>query len=125
MVIRMFLRDVGWMKQAIRFVKVVGVTAGLGILLAGCSQTGSGLFSKKTFVEASASHKDWRRPSGLDAQTMYQILVAEMLVKRGQPAQAFEMLYPIAQRLRDPGLVRYVFQLSMYTYQESNIEKAT
>jgi len=96
--------------------------AGLGILLSGCSQLPS--FSD-TSTLASSVRADWKTQSDLDAQTMYQILVAEMLVKRDQPAAAYDILYPLAKNLKDPQLVKYVFQLSMYTYQVSKIEAAT
>lgn len=105
-------------------VRGLGLSAvvGLGILLGGCSQFPS--FSDASVLSSSTS-VDWKSQSGLDAQTMYQILVAEMLIKREQPAAAFDLLYPLAKKLKDPQLVKYVFQLSMFTYQVSKIEAAT
>ena len=63
--------------------------------------------------------------SGMTAGTMTQILIAEMLVEKGQPAKAYELLYPIAEQTRDIGLVERTFQLSMATYQSPEIFKAT
>lgn len=63
--------------------------------------------------------------SGMTAGTMTQILTAEMLVEKGQPAKAYELLYPLAEQTRDIGLVERTFQLSMATYQEPEIFKTT
>lgn len=61
----------------------------------------------------------------LDAATMFEILAAEMMVQKGQVANAFDILYPLAEKTKDKGLVKRVFQISMATYNVANIEKAT
>ena len=61
----------------------------------------------------------------LNAQTMFQIMAAELLVKRGQPKAAFEAYYPIAEQLRTPELAERTFQMAMVTYDIANIDKAT
>ncbi|MBN2865171.1 MAG: tetratricopeptide repeat protein [Thiotrichales bacterium] len=63
--------------------------------------------------------------SGLTAGMMTQILAAELLVEKGQPAKAYELLFPLAEQTRDVGLVERTFQLSMATYQEPEIFKTT
>ncbi|WP_459817647.1 tetratricopeptide repeat protein [Galenea microaerophila] len=106
-----------------RWIKGLGISAtiGLGITLSGCTQMPAFLEASNTdLVEAEKES-----PSALDAQTVYQILVGEMLVQKGQPAAAFDVLYPLAKKLKDPELAKYVFQLSMYTYQVPKIEAAT
>jgi len=61
----------------------------------------------------------------LDASTMFEILAAEMMVQKGQVANAFDILYPLAVKTKDEGLAKRVFQISMATYKVANIEKAT
>ncbi|MEA3405068.1 MAG: tetratricopeptide repeat protein [Pseudomonadota bacterium] len=63
--------------------------------------------------------------SGMTASVIAQILTAELLVEKGLPAKAFELLYPLAEQTRDAGLVERAFHLSMTTYQEADILKAT
>jgi len=61
----------------------------------------------------------------LDSATMFEILAAEMMVQKGQVANAFNILYPLAEKTKDKGLAKRVFQVSMATYNAANIEKAT
>ena len=63
--------------------------------------------------------------SGLSAKMMTQILTAELLVEKGLPAKAFELIYPIVQDTRDSALAKRAFELSMSTYNEAEISKAT
>ena len=103
--------------------KVKGWTIGAFLALAV-----SGLFGCSQFGNVRASDglvQDAQIAESVDAQTMYQILVGEMLVEKGQPAQAFQVLRSVAEELKDPELVKQVFQLSMYTYDLNNIQKAT
>lgn len=60
----------------------------------------------------------------MSPQTMYQILLAEMLVQKGENSAAFGVLYPVAAETRDPKLVERVFQLSMSTYDLSAIKES-
>lgn len=62
---------------------------------------------------------------GMSAPLMAQILTAELLVEKGLPAQAYELLYPLAEQTRDVGLIERVFQLSMTSYNESEVFKVT
>lgn len=66
-----------------------------------------------------------RTSSGMTAPVMAQILTAELLVEKGLPAQAYELLYPLAEQTRDAGLIERVFQLSMTSYKESEVFKVT
>ena len=61
----------------------------------------------------------------MDANTMFQILAAEMMVQRGQPAQAFDVIYELALKTQDVGLAERAFELSMSTYDTQKIEAAT
>lgn len=61
----------------------------------------------------------------LDSTTMFEILAAEMMVQKGQVANAFNILYPLAEKTKDRGLAKRVFEVSMATYNAVYIEKAT
>ncbi|RUM91599.1 MAG: hypothetical protein DSZ27_06070 [Thiomicrospira sp.] len=60
----------------------------------------------------------------MSPQTMYQILLAEMLVQKGKNSAAFGVLYPVAMETRDPKLAERVFQLSMSTYDLTAIKES-
>ena len=105
------------------------------VLLTGCSsltdhpvnqptviaQQSDSVKPTSTEVEAAPLHTS----SGMTAGVMAQILTAELLVQKGLPAKAYELLYPLAEQTRDPALVERAFELSMATYQEAEILKAT
>ncbi|NPA72345.1 MAG: tetratricopeptide repeat protein [Gammaproteobacteria bacterium] len=63
--------------------------------------------------------------AGLDADTMFKILAAEMMVKKGYLGQAFDVLYALAEKTGDKGLAERVFQLSVQTRSVESIERAT
>jgi len=76
--------------------------------------------SSETAIESQAD-----TPSAkMSPQTMYQILLAEMLVQKGKNSAAFGVLYPVAAETRDRKLVERVFQLSMLTYDLSAIKES-
>lgn len=76
--------------------------------------------SEKTAVENQADMPSVK----MSPQTMYQILLAEMLVQKGNNSAAFGVLYPVAAETRDPKLAERVFQLSMLTYDLSAIKES-
>jgi len=61
----------------------------------------------------------------LKAGDMYQILVAEMMALKGFEAQAFDIIFKLAYKLRSPDLAKRAFQFSMKTYDAQKIEAAT
>lgn len=61
----------------------------------------------------------------LEAADMYQFMVAEMMVQKGFEAQAFEIVFKLANKLRHAELAERAFQLSMKTYNAQKIEDAT
>lgn len=63
--------------------------------------------------------------SGDQGQLLFQVLAAEVMVGKGLVGDAFNTLYPLAQKTRDPELAQRVFELSMGTYDEHNIDLAT
>ncbi len=56
---------------------------------------------------------------------MYKVLVAEVLIKRNQAAEAYPLMYAAAEESRDPGLAERAFQLSMTTFNLQAIQDAT
>ena len=101
------------------------------LFASGCSSMGErvSMSSNETVQPDTAASTEPRTQlytaSGMTAPMMAQILTAELLVEKGQPAKAYELLYPLAEKTRDIGLVERTFQLSMATYQEPEIYKAT
>ncbi len=61
----------------------------------------------------------------LKAGDMYQIMVAEMMALKGFEAQAFDIVYKLAYKLRSADLAERAFQLSMKTYDAKKITNAT
>ncbi len=61
----------------------------------------------------------------LSSQEMFQIMAAEMMLKRKQPQLAFTALYPVTERVRDPELAKRLFHIAMATYHLQSIEAAT
>ncbi len=60
----------------------------------------------------------------LSAQLMYQVLAAEVMVAKGYPADAYDLIYPLAVKTRNVELVKRAFELSMATYDEGNVEQS-
>ncbi|MDG6779122.1 tetratricopeptide repeat protein [Thiomicrorhabdus sp. zzn3] len=58
-------------------------------------------------------------------QLLFQVLAAEVMAEKGLAGDAFNTLYPLAQKTRDPELAQRVFELSMATYDERSIDQAT
>lgn len=112
-----------------RFLTVWGLAAG-AMFLTSCSMTpeqdASGQapvtkIEKKQKVEQAVSLSSGE----MNATVMYQVLAAEMLVLKGFPADAFDVIYPLAKQTRDPQLAKRAFELSMSTYDENKIGLAT
>ncbi len=61
----------------------------------------------------------------LHAGDMYQIMVAEMMALKGFEAQAFDIMFKLANKLKSPELAERAFQFSMKTYNAQKIEAAT
>ncbi|WP_373019534.1 tetratricopeptide repeat protein [Thiomicrorhabdus sp.] len=64
------------------------------------------------------------KTSELSAQLMYQVLAAEVMVAKGYPGDAYDLIYPLALKTRNVELVKRAFELSMATYDEDNIGRA-
>ena len=82
---------------------------------------------KSGFVKARLSTPVEEVPtySSMDAQTMYQLMIAEMLITRGQFQDAFDLMMPVAEKRREPEITQRVFQLSMQTMNVLSMKKAT
>lgn len=118
-----------------RFLFIAGAMVLPLFVLSGCSQfvtktdesPTSDVPAKEVAKESKAAEvkKPKVIPPNLPAKTMYQLMVAEMLVQKGQNSAAFGLLYPIAKETRDPELAERVFQLSMATYDVNAIKEST
>ncbi len=118
--------------QQKRVRKIRWLAVGLGglFLLTGCVQ-------KEALIQApeiiSTAVKEKQAPVvevkehviPLEAGDMYQILVAEMMALKGFEAQAFDIMFKLAYKLRSPDLAERAFQFSMKTYDARKIESAT
>lgn len=113
---------------------LVSVTLLSGLMLSGCSLT----TEKSTENEAATQSQSEKvvktnnqpatklEPSiNMDSQTMFEVMAAELLLKRKQPQAAFNTLYKVAQRYQNAELAERAFQMAMMTYNEESIEKAT
>lgn len=129
------------MTRAINFKKIMHLSLlGLGTLtiLSGCSQfdkksdaqetlTPEAVEMKSGFVKArpSQSLEDVPTYAGMDAQTMYQIMIAELLISREQYLEAFELMMPIAEQRREPEITQRAFQLAMQSFNLLAMKRAT
>lgn len=129
------------MTHAINLKKILHLGLfGLGTLtmLSGCSQfekKGSASESlspeaiemKSGFVKAkpSTSVADVPTYAGMDAQTMYQLMVAELLISREQYLNAFELMIPIAELRSEPEITQRAFGLAMQSLNLPAMKRAT
>jgi len=105
------------------------------LLLSGCSASflteddsnvsGVALPSSSSLEGKDTSSKVPEHSLHVDADTMFQILAAEMMVQKGQPAQAFDLIYEVAVNTRDAELAQRAFELSITTYDADKIAAAT
>ncbi|WP_321324805.1 tetratricopeptide repeat protein [Thiomicrorhabdus sp.] len=119
---------------------VLSAVFGGFIFLSGCALTPnqesseqSSAQDKASIVNSEKTDSENKAPKepvaqhapNLDAKTMFEILAAEMMVQKNQMGQAFEVLYPLAVKTKDPALAERTFQIAMGTFNVPNIEKAT
>ena len=106
-------------------------------LLSGCFQQGELIQTDaSTRVEAVTKMVSEKTSSAVEnaktvemiplkAGDMYQIMVAEMMALKGFEAQAFDIVFKLAYKLRSADLAERAFQLSMKTYDAKKITNAT
>lgn len=80
---------------------------------------------KPIAVEVPEAPVEKVQSADMSAETMYKILLAEVLVKRGQPQPAYQLLSDVTKKTRDPGLAERNFQLSMATFDVDAIKEST
>lgn len=104
------------------------------LTLSGCSQTvkkeNTAPSTEAQPIEAEKTTLEMAVPepvqsSEMPADVMYKILLAEVLVKRGQPGPAYELMSEATEQTRDSGLAERNFQLSMATFDIDAIKQAT
>lgn len=104
----------------------------------GCAQLEKGKASPETlapemvemqsgFVKARVSTpvEEVLTYASMDAQTMYQLMIAELLVSREQFLEAFDLMIPIAEERREKEITQRVFQLSMQSFNLQAMKRAT
>ena len=108
------------------------IAALAGVFLSGCTLTAEKKADDTQEVEpaktvTTAVDKEVKEEAAInmDAQTMFEVMAAELLLKRQQPQAAFNTLYAVAERYRTPELAERAFQMSMMTYNLESIDKAT
>ena len=103
--------------------------------LSGCSLTQEKPVAKQAQIVETAKNSDPEHSEKTESdesesllhltpQQMFEVMAAEMLLKRKQPKGAFNTIFPLARELRDPELAKRAFEISMNTYDLRNIEKA-
>lgn len=91
------------MKFSIRFLALLPL---LG--LAGCAQLPTSNQSTALATSSSTAQK-----INLEPNLMFELLVGEMLVQKGDLVSAYNLLFPIAEKTRDLGLTERTFHLAM------------
>lgn len=115
-----------WMRSLNRSVWL-GTALLSGLSLTACSQVAT------VDEQASAASELKMSPQTLSqealesaqhAQQVFQVLAAELMVEKGYPADAFNVIFPLAAETRDPALAKRAFELSMTTHDEKAIAQA-
>ncbi len=60
----------------------------------------------------------------MDSQTMFEILVAEMLVQKNRAVEAYSLMMPLAHKTQDIGLSQRAFELSLHTRDFTKMKEA-
>ncbi len=100
-------------------------------LLTGCTQLGTTKApAHAVLLESSAesfvADKETLVPVSvaMGSQTMFEIMVAEILVHRGREAEAYSLIMPLAHKTQDLGLSQRAFELSLRTRDFAKIKEA-
>lgn len=100
-----------------RFIFFIGLLAQLA-LLAGCSSL------EKSSTQVGGSEVSETKKVSLTPKQMYQLMLGELLVQKGDFNNAFDLIFPVAQETQDLELVERSFHLSTNTFNPQNIEKS-
>ncbi|WP_158236036.1 lipopolysaccharide assembly protein LapB [Hydrogenovibrio sp. SC-1] len=108
----------------------------IGLVLSGCAQlkpkveSAFGLDAAQTQPESVSKPEDSQQ-SGKDvskieltAAEMYRVMLAEMLVVKGDVRTGFSVMHEVATLTRQPELAERAFKLSMATYDLASIASA-
>lgn len=94
----------------------------IGLGLGGCAQlTPPPQPQSVDPVEAHVQHDN--TALHLSAPVMFEIMLAEMLVQRGEVTQAHALLFELAQKKREVALMERVFELAMASYSVERIKQ--
>jgi tetratricopeptide (TPR) repeat protein len=115
-----------WMRSLNRSVWL-GTALLSGLSLTACSQVATVEEQASAASELKMSPQTLSQEaleSAQHAQQVFQVLAAELMVEKGYPADAFNVIFPLAAETRDPALAKRAFELSMTTYDEKAIAQA-
>ncbi|WP_178863595.1 tetratricopeptide repeat protein [Thiomicrorhabdus cannonii] len=105
----------------------LGVALSGGLSLTACSQVATVEEKPSAPSESKLSPQLLSQEaleSAQHAQQVFQVLAAELMVEKGYPADAFNVMFPLAAETREPELAKRAFELSMTTYDEQAIAQA-
>lgn len=118
------------LKRSFMGTQVLGGVVAATLLVSGCTQLKTQESSppplKVESIEAEMpeDEKPAIQNAQMTAEQLYDILAAEMLLKRGQPKAAFALMAKVTRSTQDPGLAERTFQLSMTTLDIEAIKEA-
>jgi tetratricopeptide (TPR) repeat protein len=94
----------------------------IGLGLSGCAQlTPPSQLHSTDSVEVQTQPQ--QAAAHLNAPVMFEIMLAEMLVQRGEVVQAHTLLFELAQKQREVALMERVFELAMASYSVARIKQ--
>lgn len=91
----------------------------------GCAQlNGTPKKSSAEFGEAEGATFVVSKPINLDPELMYELMLGELLLQRGQVLAAYDVFYQLAVQTREPELVERVFQIAMNSFSIERIQQS-
>ncbi|WP_319380187.1 tetratricopeptide repeat protein [Thiomicrorhabdus sp.] len=110
----------------------VAVFALAALLFSGCSADGqlrsqppsASILNVEAVKEPVPELTEEQKRRQHRAVAMYQVMLSEMLVRRGEPSAAYEVMYHAAEQTRIPELAQRAFQFSMASYDIDKIQEA-
>ncbi|WP_319558054.1 tetratricopeptide repeat protein [Thiomicrorhabdus sp.] len=103
------------------------------LLFGGCSADGllrtesspsAAILSSKEVKQPLPELTEEQKERQKRAAAMYQVMLAEMLIRRGEPATAYEVMHHAAEQTAIPELAQRAFQFSMASYDIDKIQES-
>jgi len=91
----------------------------------GCTQlNGLSVKSEMEMGEAEGATFIASKPINLDPELMYELMLGELLLQRGQVLAAYDVFYQLAEQTREPELVERVFHIAMNSFSVERIQQS-